>query len=128
MLDIPVGFIHVGKELDNEERHVFEESGKYMATFTENVRKEIHQTLTQIRKTPGPASLKIEMMGQLQGILVSLSTDLLRQEFEAKLDMIQKEVESHMMTALLALLPVGMREEVEKTMEKKLAEAHKSGD
>jgi hypothetical protein len=64
----------------------------------------------------------------MQGILVSLSTDLLRQEFEAKLDMIQKEVESHMMTALLALLPVGMREEVEKTMEKKLAEAHKSGD
>lgn len=123
MSEPPVGFLHVGEELDDEERHVFEESGKYMATFTKNVRKEIHQTLQRINEMPGPGSMRMEMMGQLQGVLGSLSTDLFRQEFEAKLDMVQKEVESHMMTALLALLPAGMREEVEKALEKKIAEA-----
>ena len=116
----PVGFLHVGEELDNKERYLFEESGKYIATFTENIRKEIHQTLQKINKISGPASMRMMMMGQLQSVLISLSTDLFRQEFEAKLDMVEKEAETRIVNT--------MREEFEKAIELKLREIFTSED
>lgn len=116
-----------GEEFDDEERGVIGEVGKHIGIFTKNVHKEVHRTLTEINKIRGPADMKMEMMGQLQSILISVSTDLLRQEFEAKLDSVQKEVESNIVSTITALmmgmLPAEMREEVKKAMGKKWAEA-----